>query len=336
MPAMILSETLFTFLLTLAIWLFLKDIQYYFIINNQAKRKTLGLIGYPILAGFLFGMTALTRSTGFTIPFLLIGYFMLRLIIVKFIRKPSEVPVLAQRNLSHYLIYPLLFLITFSLVQTPWIIKNYRITNRLILNSTSAGITFFCHNTNVFKVPGSNYLSPDTKLNDIKRYSDQFSLLLVTPKVLHPALLKLRHTYKQEKRNPFNESLVSKYFMAEGWKYLRTLSWTQIIRLELTKLYHLVQPYHPFHNPIPDFTFIIILPFFLYGIYLFFHKRHQKDLWSYKIEIFWLLLGYLIAVTLAFGGLPRYRDPYDPYIIIIAVITALELFKRFYGKKPTI
>ena len=41
-----------------------------------------------------------------------------------------------------------------------------------------------------------------------------------------------------------------------------------------------------------------------------------------------ILLGYFILITLVFGGMPRYRYPYDPYIFIIAVTGFLEYLNQ--------
>jgi hypothetical protein len=187
--------------------------------------------------------------------------------------------------------------------------------------------------------PGTDYLAPHIKLKDVEESCDRLGRYLPPKDAVHPFFRReIQQKQWPRKRTIFNDSSKPDIFITEGLNYLMSLSSWQLAKFELTKLYNLVLPYHQFYNPYPfyDFTIMIVLPFFFYGIYLFYKWSRQMNPWTYQIEVLLLLIVYLIMITLVFGGMPRYRDPYDPYIIIIAVISGSELFNRFFHRRNSL
>ena len=322
MPVMLLSETLFTFLLILAVWLFIKAIK-----KPQPQISPIAQIGLRKICGYLcklmvslpnhpwflltysgllFGLAALTRSIALVLPFLLAGYLI--------IRKEGRAKFLRSA----------IFVVIFAVTLLPWVIRNYRITGRFMPGSASYGNTFFWHNTDTMWAPGSDYIS-DIKLEDFKRYSGRLGNQ-VPQEYYHPSIKQMHQLI--EGKNMAGPLAQADFYFNYTKEHLKTLSFRQIVKLELVKLYRLVLPYHPYYNPFPDLTFMITLIFFCIFIYYFRRRNVSINLMKEGIMVLWILIGYLLIMTLVFGGMPRYRDPYDPYIIILAVIGAKELASR--------
>jgi len=299
MPAMVLSETLFTFLLALAVLAFIKCC---------LVKTTKATLLYMALFSFISGLVALTRSVALALPVLLVIYFIIHSIVTK--RKPRLT-----------LAGVLLSIMVFGLALMPWALRNHRMTGRFMVGSTSSGITFFWHNTPMMWTPGSDYISADIKLSGLKNFSGREGRPLPN-QAWHPLIKQMQDKFTG-RPDDFSRS---EFFMQEGLKYLENLSFYDIIKLKLTKLWRLVQPYHQFYNPVYDFIFISLLPFFIYGLYLMLFKTSLFPNKQYFILV--TLLGYLGLVTLVFGGMPRYRYPFDPYIFIIAVTGFLEYLNR--------
>ncbi|SCY75549.1 ArnT family glycosyltransferase [Desulfoluna spongiiphila] len=96
----ILTETLFTFLMVLFLWIFMQGIQHH-------KNWLL------CLAGITLGLASLTRPT--------LQYFIFALIPLAFVNKRRSVP------LKHFFIVFLFFVSTMA----PWFVRNYQVTGQL-------------------------------------------------------------------------------------------------------------------------------------------------------------------------------------------------------------
>lgn len=113
---MLMTESLFLFFLTLSFFVWSK------IIENE-KRNSL----WWILLGTILGTLTLIRPTGLIIFILLLGASIYKL------RKKSILPIL-------------LILIFFLGIQTPWVIRNYKVFDQFVFHSTADGMNFLSGN----------------------------------------------------------------------------------------------------------------------------------------------------------------------------------------------
>jgi 4-amino-4-deoxy-L-arabinose transferase-like glycosyltransferase len=323
MPAELLSETLFTFLLIAAVWIFIKALKK---TVTTDKHRLTQIIPLLALSGVLFGLAALTRSVALGLPFLLAVYFFI--FDTRYMMRDTRLTG-GPARFSHFasrILYPAVFLLAFSLPLIPWMARVYQETGRFMPGGFSAGNTFFWHNTELMWEPGTDYLHSDVKLHDLKGYS-AIRGRPMPDSAMHPRIRQMQELIRGYHKHADQSDRLFRYTL----DYLARLSLIDIINLELAKVYRLTLPFHPYYNPLPDWTFLLVLPFFLMAV-AWRATRPGSD-WRVILErpalaVLWLMAGYLLLSVLVFGGMPRYRDPFDPYIIIIAVIVGLELFGR--------
>ncbi|MFA5147271.1 MAG: glycosyltransferase family 39 protein [Candidatus Omnitrophota bacterium] len=111
---MIYTETLFTFLLVLIVYMALR-----------IKRP--GPAAFCLL-GLLCGLLTLVRSTAFLIPFVLVPYLFFRMRDVSFAKKA---------------VVSLALVLSFVAAILPWSVRNYRVFGRPVFVSTNAGLNLY-------------------------------------------------------------------------------------------------------------------------------------------------------------------------------------------------
>lgn len=324
MPAELLSETLFTFLLISAVWAFIRALGTGPAPNQTLKPGWPGALReniWPALAGILFGLAGLTRAVILGLPFLLAVYFL-----------AARYKETGIRSLLRPAGSALIFLMAFAFTLAPWANLVYKLSGRFMPGGAAGGNTFFWHNTELMWEPGTDYLKPEYSLPDLKGYSAVRGRPL-PPEALHPNIRRMQEIV----RGYYRHADQSDRFFSYTFDYLSQLSPAGIIRLAWLKIYRLALPFHPYYNPAPDLTFLLALPFFILA--LVWRIARPKDGWNWvsgrsAFGVLWLLIGYLLLSVLFFGGMPRYRDPFDPYIIIIAVTAGMELFSRLKSARP--
>jgi hypothetical protein len=115
--AMLMTESLFLFLLTLSFFIWSK------IYNHDPKIK----FGLWIILGFVLGFLTLTRPTGLLVFILLSG------------------ATIYRKKLGSILAISLL-VIPFILIQVPWLVRNYHIYNQFVFHSSADGLNFLSGN----------------------------------------------------------------------------------------------------------------------------------------------------------------------------------------------
>lgn len=111
------TETLFTFLLALIIYL-------------AVASNKFGLLKFCII-GFLCGLLTLLRSAGLGMPFLIILFLIAR--------APKKYG-LSPKKIA---IYSLALIVSCATIILPWTIRNYRVHNKFVLISSNAGINMY-------------------------------------------------------------------------------------------------------------------------------------------------------------------------------------------------
>lgn len=179
MPSMIMSEALFTFLLSLSI----------LILFGKSNLKTGNIIGSAILLGF----ATLVRSVTVLLPIFILFWIM------------KKNRVLQVKTYLNFVI----FLFVFLAVLSPWILRNYKIYNKIVINTT-VGQTF---------AGGNNIKSKGGW-------------------VLHD--IKLPDGISEVERD--------KILYKEGLKFLESLNPLQLFKLYILKIWRLFSPFCPSHD----------------------------------------------------------------------------------------
>lgn len=108
------NETLFTFLLALSIYIFLK------------ARDLLAV--YPaILLGMVLGFTSLTKSSALALPAVYI----------------IAILALPHKSIKRALVFITVLLIAYAATLTPWAVRNYIVHQRPVIISSNGGLNFY-------------------------------------------------------------------------------------------------------------------------------------------------------------------------------------------------
>lgn len=156
--AMIMTESLFLFLLTLSFFIWSQ------IYNHDPKIK----YGLWIILGFVLGLLTLTRPTGLLVFILLSGATIYR-------KKLGSILAIC------------LITIPFILIQVPWFVRNYHIYNQFIFHSSADGLNFlsgnypgnhgeFTSDFPFYKELKEKYQSPVELNNEAKKWYKDFVL----------------------------------------------------------------------------------------------------------------------------------------------------------------
>ncbi|MBI4680314.1 MAG: glycosyltransferase family 39 protein [Nitrospirae bacterium] len=231
-PAHILSESVFTFLFTLSIYLLLKTDKNPF---------------YFPSAGALIGITAFTRPVG-----LLLIPAVLLWITVKFYR-------------NNFIKHSLFLIFGFCAVLTPWWLRNYKTFGTFVPVCLETGFVMRHAHSSEEQI---KKLSEFDKLPELERDRKNFSA---------------------------------------GLEYFKSHSMPQLLRRWTRNFLQFLYPFMPAY----DFTYALIFPLWLYGIYVI---LKTKDTNSY------LLLSMFIyfPVSAFFFGTARYRHSMGAFFILIS------------------
>lgn len=184
-------------------------------------------------------------------------------------------------------------LLAFSATLLPWSFRNLLHYGRWAPISTNAGITFY-----------SSYRPPEGKL---------FGLITQDETTRYAA-------------SHFQSELdQSDFLFREAWRFIKENP-GQLPRLELLKLGFLWVPldWEIFGKRVFNVSYGFLLPFILWGMVVL--LKRFRDFWILYLPIF-----YLHLVSLVFQGSPRYRLPFEPFLIVFSaagVVHFLSLFCR--------
>ncbi|HNS32646.1 MAG TPA: glycosyltransferase family 39 protein [bacterium] len=243
----LLTETLFIFLVTVSVYLLIS-------LDNSAWKS--------IRAGIAMGLTGLCRPT-------MQAYLPLALLLIAFLKEP-----LLFRAKKIFLI-----LFFFSLMLSPWIIRNYLVFHRFIPGTTMGGYVFWegnnpesdggpCHNF------PENIMSVEETERDKLFYKMTFEVIRENPRRF---LWLLQNKFKR------------------FWNVIPNAS-------DFTK---------PLYRITSVMSFGIMLPFFVLG---FFASLKNRKAWFMHILIIFFTVFHMVFLASI-----RYRVAIEPFYIIFAV-----------------
>ncbi len=258
------------------------------------------LLGQPrwywaVLLGVFFAAFALTRS-------FLIAFFPFMLVFVLvFLRD------------RHRWQYASLAALAFVLVYSPWVYRNYRLQHRLVILSTRGGYNLWMRNN-------PYYIADELAMMGVKFSAETLDKLNYREYILgYPPFTPEQGELE---RNEILTREGSKFIRANPGFFLK-LCWT---RFKWTIGYRGIGLQGPLMNAMALLSYGPALLGFLLSFIL-----GWKNL---KAALpLWMLVGYFVLFyTLTHEGL-RYRMPVDPYMILLAVFSALTLYDVITTKR---
>ncbi|TKJ41592.1 hypothetical protein CEE37_03235 [candidate division LCP-89 bacterium B3_LCP] len=250
---------------------------------------------WAVLTGVFFGVFTLTRS------FLIAFFPFMVIFILLFVRSPKRWFLAGLAAFS------------FILTMSPWLIRNYVLQDQFVLLSSRGGYNIWMRN--------NPYFIED----ELQAMGVEFSPEKLDKLNYREYILGYPDFTPEQGELERNEILTR-----EGIKFIKSnlgffleMSW---IRFKWTIGYRGIGLRGPLLNGISLLSYGPALLGFLISIIIGWRfLRYTLPLWS--------LVGYFILFySLTHEGL-RYRVPVDPYIILLAVFSAVYLYCRF-KKKP--
>ena len=266
----ILTETLAAFFIVLSL--------YIYVCNKNLTSF------YPFLIGILCGFLLLTRAN-------LQGFFMVFIahLFLKFLQN--------RIKLKDFLRYSILILVGFSIVLSPWIVRNYSIYDELVITNSRLGYGLYLTNN-----------SPDSHLVQIGSYK-RFDLNEDEIKSL----------------SQMNEIEMNNYYLEKFSNEIEgNLNLYPSILLNRAKNFLHFKP-----NPTRDqvtYTDIISLLFWLPLLITFLASFRFIKLDISQIML--LSISYGVITILPFWGTPRFRYPFDPVLVIAGFTFLAKLVKE--------
>jgi len=241
-----------------------------------------------LLFSLLFAMSSLVRPI--TIP--MFAFFLILFIIY-----------LIQKNRKIYTIvkYITSSIIVFYMTLSPWIIRNYQITNeiRLTTPSPNASFAFYIGNNPLNKTGGG--LNGDFDLSKYENMSD----------------------INKASEIAFKDSI--------NWIINNPTDWALLVYKKFIRFYritiHAKQYQSIKYKLLSIFSYGIIVLLFSYGLI----ASYRSYFWVYSPMILFTLLLTGIHMTL-FASV-RYRLPIEPFMIIIGSYAIYNLFKKVKQKQ---
>lgn len=104
----------------------------------------------------------------------------------------------------------------------------------------------------------------------------------------------------------------------EAVAYLKTRELPELLRGSVINLLTFLHPFMPLY----DFTYALILPFWLYGVYQVLKTRNTNAMLLFSMFIYF-------PVAFVFCGTARHRHSVGPYFILLAALAAAALFEKY-------
>jgi 4-amino-4-deoxy-L-arabinose transferase-like glycosyltransferase len=304
------TEILFTLLLLLSVYFYLKS----------WKADSVRL---AVLAGILFGLAALTRSVVFYFPFF---FFVVSLLF-------------NLANWKKVLLSSGVFLLAFSIIVAPWMIRNYYHFGKATISIQSGSVLFFA--TQRMKVSNQDLL----KMYTANILGDYFAVKLYGGY----DRIKIEEgnfgeTYESLAKQGLTQDEIDKKVGAMATADIKANPLRYLLIVPPIEFLKLITPIFPFetaqglfsdptrYSNVPDFLKAVIvltvrLVYWLFLGLLLFGLIRSREYWRELLLIF-SLLAYFIAVYSLLHGVPRYLIPIMPLGLIFFSSGILSLFKK--------
>lgn len=273
-PNLVLTETFFKFFVLCLVYFSLYALE-----ENKTK--------YYVLGGVALALAALFRPT--------IGLYPVLILIIWIIKKIK---------FKQALKYTLIVIAAFSLIMSPWWIRNYHVFGRFIPFTMATGNpmyqgTFIYYDQSTKATDGldyKNYNTKDPKLSEFQRNEMEIAASKYRLKNLFP-------------KEPFK--FIYWYTIEKGWTQIRApFYWrgeTFGVSTSSAKKYHQ-----------------ILLLLGTLGIIIYLKSKNKNILAVLPVT----LIIYFILVYLPFYTMGRYFYPAMPYLIIFAAYFIISILKK--------
>lgn len=270
----LLTEPLYTLLGCLAV------------LELLALQRNPGSNYHAVAAGGLVALGALTRAEMLLFPAFLLCFFL----------------GIRRTSLRHKIKLYALFLVAFSLVYAPWVVRNALTFGRFLPGTTVVGQAF----------AGAH--CPDTQ------------------KVCPGGWFGEDHSVPENSRQYFqqlDEVQQSQFLVAKGLSYIREMGLRRFARLELLKLYWLWVPsqalvpgeINPWANKVLTAVFLPCWVGFVLGLYHVVRRKVQEA------SPLLVLIVFQTSVALVFWGSYRFRAVLEPAVLVFCGVWCSRLWE---------
>jgi 4-amino-4-deoxy-L-arabinose transferase-like glycosyltransferase len=303
MTTELMTENLFTFLVSLLIF-------------NANKLRTNQNAWSVFITGIVLGLSTLCRATMLPIIFLfpVWGAY------------SNENPVKGFKKSIWVSI------IAFVLM-SPWVIRNYKVHNAIILVDTHGGATFHYHH-NLLTEEGYFWKAAEgLKQKEIAKEIEQEKARILGGETVKSVFLKKAARghleglsriapEKAKELEKLTEVERNEAYWNEGWKAVMTYPKTYLKHFlrELIKFWHIFDDEGTF---LPFYSFL--LPFYFIGILVSFGDIKP-------FAIFHLLIINIWAICAVINNGTRFRAPFETIIIMIAINAIIWLYNNIRSK----
>ena len=261
------------------------------------------------LFGLAAGLTVLLRQL-----FLLIVPFILMWIAWQALTSnDSETRKIRTNRIRPYFAGAILSLLVITALILPWTIRNYRAFNTFVPLNTNSGYAFFWGNHPIY---GTRFVG--ILPSDGPSYHD-----LIPAELLH-----------------LNEAELDKALLKRGIGFVVADPQRYVLlSLSRTREYFKFWPSgqsSPISNFARVFSFGIMMPFMLYGLWLsvLMVQRKWGSVQASYILLLWMFAALYTAIHLMTWALIRYRLPVDAVLIIFAALAIADVTVRLGWMKP--
>lgn len=272
-PNLVLTETFFKFFVLCLV---------YFSLYAVEKNRT----EYYVLGGLALSLATLFRPTIATYPIIILIMWIIKKI-----------------DFKQALKYTLVVMLVFSIVMSPWWIRNYSVFKKFIPFTMATGNpmyqgTFINYDQDSKKTDGldyTNYNTKDPKLSELERNEMEIAASKYRLKNLFP-------------KQPLK--FIYWYTIWKGWIQIRSpFYWKELFGVSFlaSKIYH-----------------IILLLLSTLGIIAYF-KDKKKNIYA---VLPFASIVYFILVYLPFYTMGRYFYPAMPYLLIFAAYFIINLLQK--------
>ncbi len=277
-------EVLFSFMLVL------------YILTVYRMLRTDRWLAY-VLSGAVLGATLLVRSTPILFPVVLFGYFL-------FVRRQSKSSLVLVRNFT-------LKIVTMCLVMSPWIIRNYLLTEKFVPTASVLGVA----------AQTGFYLSTHQEIGNVRV---DWEAAMERNRLAQELGYPFKVGYYQYFYSPADELAFSQYlsrrvmdeYKASPFLFVKTVG------LNLFKFWCGAKTGQ-------SVALDAIIQFPLLALAIAAVVLCIKDGRARAIAPLALLCAYMVGVSIPILAQARYAAPLIPFMSILVVITLLVLKQRF-------
>lgn len=267
--------------------------------------------GRIFMAGILLGITLLARASASTL-LLLIPFWM-------FWRFPNA----RMAGFAKGIIIGLIAVITVL----PWTARNWNVHHTVIPISSNGGHIFWLGFHQLDRAAHQDFSRAETyrtQMGNNARSEEYFQLTAEDNMLGFPILQKAYVERYPHHPVPQNEAQLNRAYFARTLEFMNQHPGAVVVKIIKDTLR---VPYLFDHFGRYVVSFGCLLPFAIAGLWI------TRKRWR-ELSLFYVLFVSLVMLEVIFHPTPRFRLPYEPFVILFGASAGVALFRRFSARHP--